>query len=160
MRTFWTIFLTFIVTVLLIGIGGYVYHSNVLNTYLVTAEVNEWGHLEITGHVAQSVRIYGVGFNDRGMNECTPRPGPNFVFKDYLSFNQPANRWVYRWIPSDRVRLEEGRMAIAPFDRSQCGDTIVKATIYTDLGNYTFFAPKPSSTALTTGKTVALYQGW
>lgn len=159
MRTFWTVLATFVVTLLLVGAGGYIYNERVSNTSRLTAEVNEWGHLEITSRSLQPVYVIGVAFNDRGMNECTPRPGPNFIVREYTAFNQDANRWTFHWKTHGRLRLEEGRTAIVPFDRA-CGDTIVKAVVVTDLGAFTYLAPSPSRDYRPNGGRVALYQDW
>jgi len=143
LRTFGIILATVIATLLVLAGGTYAYSKYVWHPKIIVAEVNDWGHLEITSRSRDAVYVAGVAFNDHGMNQCAPRPGPNFWIKEYTWFDQGKNVWYSNFRNKDDVALEEGRMAVVPFDRRLCGDTIVKAVIYTSAGNFTFVAPRP-----------------
>jgi hypothetical protein len=160
LRTLWIILCTIFVTLLVVAGGSYTVAKYVWHSNEIVAEVNDWGHLEITSRSLQPVYVIGVAFNDRGMNECTPRPGPNFFTKEYIWFDQRKNEWYSHWLAKRTVALEEGRTAVVPFDRRQCGDKIVKAVVFTNLGNFTFHAPRPLWKDKVGASPAALHQGW
>ena len=160
LRTFWIILTTIIATLLVVAGGSYTYSRVVWHSNKIVAEVNDWGHLEITSRSIDPVYVVGVAFNDRGMNQCTPRPGPNFFIKDYTWFDQEKNQWSFRWLLKDSVTLEEGRVAVVPYDRRQCGDTIVKAVVFTNIGNFAFEAPRPGWKNKFGRSLVAHHLGW
>jgi hypothetical protein len=141
MRTFWIILSTVVVTLLIVAGGGLILR-NAWFDVPISAEVSEWGHLDITSHSPQPVYIFGVAFNDRRRNECATQPGWVFFKKVYTGFDQYNNKWSNWWRVSDAVTLDEGDSVTAQFDRRRCGDQIVKAVIFTNLGTYTFTYPR------------------
>jgi hypothetical protein len=162
MRTFGIVVGT-IFAFLVVGIGGYLLGWGALwKSDAIVAEVTSNGDLEITSRTATDVVIKSVTFNDRRMvYGCTsaskPILGsvPQRVGPNYLWYQDWRN---VKWY--NGVSLSEGDVVVATFDRSRCGDKIVKAEVVTDLGTYVFRYPQPSRTYQGGGYPIPLTSDW